>query len=147
MYWVYWITDTLAGRCGPAAHPWNLKELYTAGFRAIISLDDTVNPEEIARRFDHFPLYLPDVALTTPHLKETFLRAAAQFIDIVSAYENPILVHCYAGNDRTGAMLACFLVSQGRSAEEAIAEVRKQNSHAMITPGYEEAVYLFAQEK
>ncbi len=140
---VYWVTDKLAGRCGPAEYPWDAKKLYEAGFRAIISLDDAVNIEEMTKTFDHFPLYLPDVPLSTRELKEQFLETAEQFIHIVSSYEEPILVHCYAGNDRTGAMLACFLISNGKTADEAIAEVRKHNRYAMTTPGYEEVVHLF----
>lgn len=142
---VFWITDRLAGRCGPAEQQWDLQKLHQAGFRAIISLDEKVDEKEIAEKFDHFPLYLPDVALSTVQLKEKFLKTANRFCDIVSSYNEPILVHCYAGNDRTGAMLACFLISQGKSAEEAIAEVKRQNANAMRTPGYEEVVYLFAQ--
>ncbi|KYK38202.1 MAG: dual specificity protein phosphatase family protein [Theionarchaea archaeon] len=140
---VYWVTHELAGRCGPAVCPWDAKKLYKAGFRAIISLDDAVNTEEIVKTFDHFPLYLPDVPLSTLELREQFLKAAEQFIHIVYSYKEPILVHCHAGNDRTGAMLACFLILNGKTADEAIAEVRKHNKYAMTTPGYEEVVHLF----
>ncbi len=141
---VYWITPTLAGRCGPSEHVWNLEELYQAGFRAIVSLDDNVEPQKIVNcGFEHIPLYLPDVALTTPELKFQFLEAALTFVQAVNSFPYPVLVHCYAGNDRTGAMLACFLISQGERAEEAVAEIRKRNPHAMTTPGYEEVVHMF----
>jgi protein-tyrosine phosphatase len=143
---VYWVTSEIAGRCGPVQNQWNLDELYKKGFRNIVSLDDNVDSGEITEKgFTHFPLYLPDVALTSPELTEAFLRAANKFIDFVISADEPVLVHCYAGNDRTGAMLACYLVSQGKSAEEAIAEVRTCNPYAMVTPGYVEAVYLFAE--
>jgi protein-tyrosine phosphatase len=143
---VYWVTPTLAGRCGPVQCGWDLDQLYQAGIRVIVSLDDNVNPQEIEKRgFTHFQLYLPDIPLSTPALTETFLRAANKFIDFMVSNKEPVLVHCWAGNDRTGAMLACFLISQGKPSEEAIAIVRKQNPYAMITPGYEEAVHLFAE--
>ena len=75
---------------------------------------------------------------------EIFLKSAETFVDIVASEKEPILVHCYAGNDRTGAMLACFLISQGMPADKAISEVRRLNPTAMVTPGYEDVVYQFA---
>lgn len=143
---VYWVTSKIAGRCGPIQDQWDLDQLYKAGFRVIVSLDDNVDPQKITEKgFTHFPLYLPDVALITPELTETFLRAANKFVDFVTSVEEPVLVHCYAGNDRTGAMLACYLVSQGSSAEEAISEVRKHNPCTTVTPAYKDAVYFFAE--
>lgn len=141
---VYWITEKLAGRCGPMVHPWNLEALYQAGFRAIVSLDDGVDARAIREKFAHLALYLPDVFLTTPELKERFLQAARIFVDFVTSQKVPVLVHCHAGKDRTGAMLACFLVSQGKSPQEAIADIRKKRLSAMTAPGYEEVVYQFS---
>lgn len=144
---VYWVTNELAGRCGPSAHKWDLNQLYKVGFRIIISLDDEINAQRITEKgFEHIPLYLPDVPLFTPQLKEKFLKAAAIFVDFVSKAKKPILVHCHAGNDRTGAMLSCYLISQGKTAEEAISEVRKLNPYAMTTPGYEDVVHFFAEQ-
>ncbi|MBU7044838.1 MAG: dual specificity protein phosphatase family protein [Theionarchaea archaeon] len=141
----YWITEKLAGRCGPLKHQWDLDELYKKGFRVIISLDDKIDADTITEKgFTHIPLYVPDLALTTPSLKQLFLKAAETFVDIVASEKEPILVHCYAGNDRTGAMLACFLISQGMPADKAISEVRRLNPTAMVTPGYEDVVYQFA---
>lgn len=143
---VYWVTDRLAGRCGPSEYEWDLDELYDKGFRAIVSLDDKINPGEIKKRgFIHVPLYVPDVVLSTSALKAQFLKAVDTFIEFVSSFKEPVLVHCHAGNDRTGAILACFLVSQGKKTEEAISEIRKLNPCAMTTPGYEDVVYLFAK--
>jgi protein-tyrosine phosphatase len=143
---VYWITPLLGGRCGPVRNPWNLSEFYRAGIRTIISLDDQVNPREItASSIEHIPLYLPDVALTTPQLKQQFLKAVPHFIEVVTSRTAPIIVHCYAGNDRTGAMLACYLIHQGIPPAQAIFQVRALNPSAMITPGYTEVVHLYTE--
>ncbi|MBU7017048.1 MAG: dual specificity protein phosphatase family protein [Theionarchaea archaeon] len=141
----YWVTEKLVGRCGPLKHQWDLDELYRKGIRVIISLDDKIDAETITEKgFTHIPLYVPDLALTTSSLKQIFLEAAETFVDLVTSEEEPILVHCYAGNDRTGAMLACFLISQGMPADKAIAEVRRLNPTALVTSGYEDVVRQYA---
>jgi len=144
---VYWVTPALAGRCGPVARPWDLDELYRQGFRVIVSLDDTVNEGEITEKgFKHIQLYLPDVALTSQERKELFVLKATEFVELITQENDPVLVHCWAGNDRTGGMIACYLISKGAEPDEAIATVRQLNPWAMSTPGYEEAVYLYAEK-
>jgi len=53
-------------------------------------------------------------------------------------------VHCGAGLGRTGTVLACYLVSRGLTAEQAIGEVR------LARPGAVEAVsqvaFVYAYE-
>ncbi|HCA46062.1 MAG TPA: protein-tyrosine-phosphatase, partial [Armatimonadetes bacterium] len=49
-------------------------------------------------------------------------------------------VHCMAGLGRTGTMIACYLVSQGMPAEEAIAEVRRARPGSIQTEQQEQAV-------
>ena len=48
------------------------------------------------------------------------------FVDEIMGQGRAVLVHCQGGYGRAGTMLACYLVSQGWEAEEAIAEVRKR---------------------
>ncbi|MBU7015398.1 MAG: dual specificity protein phosphatase family protein [Theionarchaea archaeon] len=145
---IYWITPSLGGRCGPVRRPWNLPELYTAGIRTIISLDEQVNSREItASSIEHIPLYLPDIALTTPESKRQFVDAVPRFLEAATLLTAPAFVHCYAGNDRTGAMLSCYLIHQGIPPARAIAQVRTVNPPAMTTPGYTEAVYLYASKQ
>jgi protein tyrosine/serine phosphatase len=145
---VYWISPLLAGRCGPVAHPWDLDKLYNQGFRVIVSLDDTIDEEEITKKgFTHIQLYLPDVVLNSPERTELFVKKAHAFVNLMASQSQPVLVHCWAGNDRTGGMIACYLISCGVEPESAVAMVREVNPRAMSTPGYEDAVYLYAEEK
>ncbi len=58
----------------------------------------------------------------------------------------PIAVSCGAGCGRTGTVLACYLVSAGHSAEDAIQKllaVRPCSREILVVPGQREAVLEF----
>ncbi len=56
-------------------------------------------------------------------------------------------VHCGAGAGRTGAVLACYFVSEGLSAEEAIRKVRKLRPSSIETDEQLDAVREFAKRQ
>ena len=58
----------------------------------------------------------------------------------------PVAVSCGAGYGRTGTMLACYLVSLGHTAEEAIEQLlskRPVSQEILRVPGQKEAVEEF----
>jgi len=150
---IYWINpEAVGGRCGPASAAWDLPGWLRAGIGGIVSLDSSnVRPEEIAAAgLAHLPAYRPMILLTTPQLQQEFLRslpAVFRFIEEHRRQGRKVVVHCYHGMDRTGAVLACYLVQRYRcTAREAIARVRQLRPQAMSADGYEEAVFRFAEE-
>ena len=60
------------------------------------------------------------------------------FANKMLGQEKAVLVHCQGGYDRTGTMLACYLVSQGWEAQAAMAEVRARRP-ASIAPRVQQA--------
>lgn len=146
-YWV--IADCLAGRPGPMREPWDLDELWDDGFRAIVSLSDEVDQEAIAAAgFHHGQFYYPAVLPVTPSLVDRFLELmdeATRFIRAQLAEGRPTLVHCHAGKDRTGALLAGYLIRyRDLSVGEAVRRVQEANPRAMSAPGFERLPELFA---
>jgi atypical dual specificity phosphatase len=56
----------------------------------------------------------------------------------------PVVVHCAAGQGRTCTLLSCYLVALGRSAEEAIREVRRIRPRSIETDEQEQSVFIYA---
>ncbi len=56
-----------------------------------------------------------------------------------------VAVHCGAGLGRTGVVLACYLVSQGLSAQNAIARVRRLRPGSIETEEQAEAIVEYAR--
>ncbi|MCS7168536.1 MAG: dual specificity protein phosphatase family protein [Gemmatales bacterium] len=151
IYWV--IPDCLGGRCGPAVAPWDLAQWKHAGIRAIVSLDDTkVSSGQIQEAgLAHLPMYWPMIELTSKSLQRAFvdrLPTIFRFIQQHTQQGGKVVVHCYHGMDRTGAVLACYLVHRcGLTASDAISVLRKHRPQALSAFGYAQAVRLFAEEQ
>jgi atypical dual specificity phosphatase len=54
-------------------------------------------------------------------------------------------VHCGAGIGRTGTILACYLVTQGLSAHDALTRIRRLRPGSVETPEQEDAIVEFAR--
>jgi atypical dual specificity phosphatase len=68
-------------------------------------------------------------------------------IDKALAAGDRVLVHCNAGIGRTGAILACFLVQQGWSAEEAVNRIRQQRPLSLETREQVDSVHRYYRRR
>jgi atypical dual specificity phosphatase len=59
----------------------------------------------------------------------------------------PTAVHCGAGLGRTGTVLACYLVAQGQTAQNAIARIRRLRPGSIETEDQADAVVEFARRR
>jgi uncharacterized protein (TIGR01244 family) len=94
-------------------------EIKALGVRTVINLRGEETDRDVLAGSGVNRLRLPCDAneLTVEHLA-TFLRLACD------PDRRPVLVHCWAGADRTGAMIAAYRVAaQGWSKEEAVREM------------------------
>jgi atypical dual specificity phosphatase len=58
-----------------------------------------------------------------------------------------VAVHCGAGLGRTGVIVACYYVTAGMNAKNAVARVRRLRPGSIETPEQEEAVQEFARRR
>ena len=118
----------------------NLRTLERAGVGAVVSLvEQAARPEPAALRYLHLPVR--DMTVPAPEQVDRFL----DFVDAAEEDGLAAAVHCRAGLGRTGTMLACYLVSRGHPAEDAIERVRSRRPGSVETPGQEEAVRACAR--
>lgn len=141
MFWL--IRNVIGGRAGPHLEPWSVTELRAAGFDAVINLSE--HPSD----FDAFEaagmecswVPLPtDVPPTTESEEQCVeaLPGAFAFVTSQIARGRRILVHCHAGKDRTGMLLAVLLAKrEGLSAHAAIEKVRAARPLALTATGWE----------
>ena len=108
---------------------------------AIVSLTESSLDGRSTRDAGMVVLHLPIEDMSAPSQEETarFVR----FVEERTAEDIPVAVHCLAGRGRTGTMLACFLVRRGRSAAEAIHEVRSLRPGSIETADQEAAIHTY----
>jgi predicted protein tyrosine phosphatase len=138
-FWV--IPGKLAGRAGPVVAPWDFEELKASGFTTIVSTDEECHARLIADEgcFTHLEEIMPRDYPTTPLLIDRFVeltRRAA--VNVLAELKKgaTVLVHCYAGRDRTGLTLCAVMMEhEGISADEALKKLRAVRPTALTGAG------------
>ncbi len=148
MEYVYWVIENkLAGRPGSVRRPWNPATLYAGGIRVVVSLAAEEPVDGLSRYgLEHYQAQFPPIYLFSVGIRKAFIHEALPvwaFIHEKLHAGLPTLVHCHAGQDRTGLILAGYLVIYlGITPQAAVARVRAKNPLALSAPGFEKAVSL-----
>lgn len=139
-----WLIDhQLAGMARPSTHRHEFEQelafLREQGIGLMVSLTHERPDADLMARYDIAQLHLPVRDFTPPSLDQVsrFLGEAGMTIDSGKA----VVVHCTAGIGRTGTMLACYLVAQGRTPEQAINEVRRLRPGSIETNEQVDLIY------
>jgi atypical dual specificity phosphatase len=134
----------LAGSGYPASRA-QVEWLFRAGIRSILTLTENPLPSEFSS----------GVGVTAGHVamedhqapSAEAMAMAVDFIEEQLEGGRPVLVHCLAGEGRTGCVLAAYLIESKKiGANQALAELRKVKG-GFVEKGQEKAVYDFASAR
>ena len=117
--------------------------LWKMGIRALINLSEEPLPEDILTNVGILAEHIPVVDFTAPTLKQ--VENALAKIHFYLEKNMPVAVHCIAGLGRTGTVLACYLVGEGISADEAITFMRRWRPGSIETLDQENVIYEYEQ--
>ncbi len=119
--------------------------LQKLGVRALLSLSEESLSADLLRKYQLQREHLPVADFTAPTLEQ--VEQALAIIDGFLVHGLPVAVHCGAGLGRTGTILACYLVSQGSSAKDAIPQVRTRRPSSIETPEQEAVIEAYEQAR
>lgn len=147
VFWV--IPEKLAGRAGPDVEPWDMKALRKAGFTAIVSTHEDCHAETIKQAgLKHIPKFMPTAYPNNDALIDRFVELVRDATEAVVAEINAggkVLVHCYAGRDRTGLVLCAALMQlEGVDWKEALKRVKAVRPVALTGPGVIDVLARYA---
>ena len=117
-------------------------ELGRCGVTLCINLDKKPLQTEFLRQYGIRELHLPVRDFTAP--SAVVLAQAVAAIGDALGEGGTVAINCGAGLGRTGTVVAAWLVSQGATAENAIAQVRERRPGSVETRRQERAVHKFA---
>jgi hypothetical protein len=108
------------GRLAAGPYPRDLAELRAAGIDAFVDLTEAGElPAYSVEGVEHRRVPVRDFG--TPSVEE--MEAIVGVLDELLARGRTVYLHCRGGIGRTGTVLGCYLVRQGRTAEEALASI------------------------
>jgi atypical dual specificity phosphatase len=117
--------------------------LWKIGIRALINLTEEPLPAEILRKVGILTEHISIVDFTAPTLQQ--VEQALTMIHFYLERNMPVAVHCIAGLGRTGTILACYLVGEGISAEEAITTLRRWRPGSIEMLDQEAVIHEYEQ--
>jgi atypical dual specificity phosphatase len=136
------IEGEIAGMAKPASSVYDFEFLKGEGFEAIVSLTESSLSEVLIEKFGFSVKHIPVMDFEAPTLEQ--IEDFVVFAENARSEGKKLVVHCDAGIGRTGTILACYLVSKGYNAADAIEEVRTKRPGSLETIEQEEVVLKFA---
>jgi uncharacterized protein len=138
------IENQLAGVSYPRSED-AITLLEKQGVKSLLSLTEEPIPADLLARHEFRIEHLPVADFTAPTLNQ--VERAIAIIDGFLAQGLPVAVHCGAGLGRTGTILACYLVSQGSSAKDAIELVRTKRPGSIEMPEQEAVISAYERHR
>lgn len=123
----------------------DLEWLRSKGLQVLLSLTEDPVRRDWTNEAGLLVVHIPIQDMEPPTV-EQFDRCIST-IDRAIANKLGVTVHCQAGLGRTGTVLAAYFVHQGKSATEAINEIRELRPGSIETTEQARAVTEYAKRK
>jgi atypical dual specificity phosphatase len=140
-----WIDQPLLAGMGRPESVSDLTWLRKQGIEIVISLTEEALRRDWVNEVGLMLVHIPVQDMEAP--SEEQLDRAISTIKRAVERKMGVVVHCGAGLGRTGVVLACYLVSTGMSAANAMARVRRIRPGSIETPEQEAAVESFERRR
>jgi atypical dual specificity phosphatase len=133
-----WVKRPLLAALAQPNDPEDFTWLRQQGIQVLLSLTEEPPRRDWINDAGLMSVHEPIEDFGTPTQKQ--LDYCVTVIENALAQNMGVAVHCSAGRGRTGTVLGAWFVSQGMSAEEAIARVRKLRPGSIETEEQEQAI-------
>jgi protein-tyrosine phosphatase len=142
---IFWLRKgKIAGRSGPNFDNWDLNEIGASGFAAILSVNngEAVHESMLSKTgmaYSNIPM--SSNAPVRDGDKERCLENLPKAMAFIreNMIDGPVLIHCRSGKDRTGLVLAAYLIEfEGCSEKEAMEKVIAVRPIAFSAEGWME---------
>ncbi len=140
-----WIEKPLLAALAQPDEAEQLEWLRRQGIELLISLTEDPPRRDWVNDAGLLVVHVPVVDMEAPTQEQ--LDRALSAIQRAHGHHMGVAVHCTAGLGRTGVILACYFVSKGMTAKNAIARVRRLRPGSVETDEQAEAIAMFARRQ
>jgi atypical dual specificity phosphatase len=138
-----WVDKPLLAAMAFPGEEEDLHWLRQQGIEVVLSLSEDPPRRDWINDAGLLLLHVPVEDMEAPTQEQ--LDRCLSAIRKAHARQMPVVVHCTAGLGRTGVILACYFVTTGLSASDAIQRVRRLRPGSIETAEQEAAVREFAR--
>ena len=142
---VFWLRKgKIAGRSGPNSNIWDLNEIKASGIASILSVNNGEAVHEsmlsnLGMTYSNIPMSSNAPAMDGD--KEFCVNNLPRAMEFIreNLKNGPVLIHCRAGKDRTGMVMAAYLIEFERyDVRKAMEEVIAVRPIAFSAEGWKE---------
>ncbi len=132
--------------CGATLETSDIPVLVALGIRRVINLEtrELYDFKALARaNIELFNIPLLDIDHPLP---DDIIERAVSLIDEAAQRGNQVYVHCTAGWQRSPAIVACYLIHKGISAERSLALVKEMRPVARFYQSHIASAFEYEKE-